>query len=109
MPLAPLLVASLFWYGWASQVHMNRIIPNIGSILMGIGLDIMLMATLACLIDTFTAYADSALAANTVLGSISGAFLRLAGKIYASLKFGWGFPPGFLVLAFTSALGFSFP
>lgn len=69
---------------------MNRIVPNIGSVLMGIGLDIMFMAILACLIDAFTAYADSALAANNMLRSISGAFLPLAGKIYASLKFGWG-------------------
>ena len=43
------------------------------------------------LVDAFTTYAASALAANTVLRSLVGALLPLAGqKMYATLGDGWG-------------------
>jgi len=43
------------------------------------------------LIDAFTIYAASAIAANTVLRSIFGAFLPLAGlDMYNALGLGWG-------------------
>ena len=43
------------------------------------------------LIDAFTIYAASAIAANTVLRSVFGAFLPLAGlDMYAALGLGWG-------------------
>jgi len=43
------------------------------------------------LIDSFTLYAASALAANTVLRSVFGAVLPLCGlKMYAALGLGWG-------------------
>lgn len=43
------------------------------------------------LVDSFTVYAASALAANTVLRSIAGAVLPLAGiPMYDKLGMGWG-------------------
>jgi hypothetical protein len=43
------------------------------------------------LIDTFTVYAASALAANAVMRSIAGAVLPLAGlPMYDKLGMGWG-------------------
>lgn len=43
------------------------------------------------LVDAFTLHAASALAANTVLRSLVGALLPLAGpKMYHSLGLGWG-------------------
>jgi uncharacterized protein (DUF697 family) len=49
------------------------------------------------LIDVFTLYAASAMAANTVLRSVVAAVLPLAGpKMYAAMGYGWG----------TSMLGF---
>ena len=43
------------------------------------------------LVDAFTIYAASALAANTVLRSLVGAVLPLAGqKMYDNLGLGWG-------------------
>lgn len=43
------------------------------------------------LVDAFTVHAASAIAANTVLRSLAGAFLPLAGpKMYAALGYGWG-------------------
>jgi len=53
------------------------------------------MAVFMCismyLVDTFTVYAASALAANTVIRSVMGAVLPLAGqKMYDTLGLGWG-------------------
>jgi hypothetical protein len=47
--------------------------------------------TLQALVDTFTLYAASALAANTVVRSIFGAVLPLCGlRMYHALGLGWG-------------------
>ena len=54
------------------------------------------------LVDAFGPYAASALAANTVLRSLFGTFLPLAGPpMYAALGLGWGNSVlGFLALGF---------
>ena len=53
------------------------------------------------LVDAFTIYAASALAANTVVRSIAGAVLPLAGlRMYDALGMGWGNSLlGFIALA----------
>ena len=49
------------------------------------------MTTSSYLVDAFTLYAASAMAANTVLRSLFGALLPLAGpKMYETLGLGWG-------------------
>ena len=54
------------------------------------------------LVDAFTNYAASVMAANTVFRSLAGALLPLAGpKMYAVLGLGWGNSLlGFIALAF---------
>ncbi|QKX56919.1 uncharacterized protein TRUGW13939_04027 [Talaromyces rugulosus] len=109
----PLLLVStivsgtgLFWYGWSAKAHTHWIVPIIGSSLVGVGNMFFFMPVLGYLVDSFTVYAASAMAANTVLRSIGGALLPLAGpKMYASLGYGWGNSVlGFLAIAFTPAL-----
>lgn len=53
------------------------------------------------LVDAYTVYAASAMAANTVLRSLAGAVLPLAGgKMYQTLGLGWGNSLlGFIALA----------
>lgn len=55
------------------------------------------------LVDAFTVYAASAMAANTVFRSLAGALLPLAGqKMYDTLGLGWGNSLlGFIALALT--------
>lgn len=49
------------------------------------------MAISIYLVDAYTTYAASALAANTVMRSIAGATLPLCGlKMYDQLGLGWG-------------------
>lgn len=103
----PLIAGGLFWYGWAAQAKTTHwIVPILGSALVGVGNMCFFMPVMAYLVDAFTMYAASALAANTVLRSVGGALLPLAGRsMYATLRFGWGNSLlGFLALGFCPAL-----
>lgn len=95
--LPPLVVgayfipAGLFMYGWSAQYKTHWIVPIIGTALIGIGSISVFMCIVSYLVDAFTIYAASALAANTVVRSVVGALLPLAGQsMYASLGLGWG-------------------
>lgn len=79
------------------------------------------MAINMALVDTFTIYAASALASNTVVRSVFGAVLPLAGlKMYDKLGLGWGnsllgfiavgmIPVSFLLLRYGERLRLRFP
>lgn len=94
----------LFWYGWTVQFKAHWINPVIAAGVFSFGLLFVwvggpldlctLTAQLPAniyLIDVFTVYAASAMAANTVLRSLVAAVLPLAGpKMYAAMGYGWG-------------------
>ncbi|KAK9856680.1 hypothetical protein MYU51_000511 [Penicillium brevicompactum] len=94
--------ASLFMYGWTAYYHTHWIVPIIGTSFLGIGMLITFMTVTTYLVDVFTVYAASAMAANTVFRSLAGALLPLAGpKMYAALGLGWGNSLlGFIALVF---------
>ncbi|KAL1966058.1 hypothetical protein VTN77DRAFT_4806 [Rasamsonia byssochlamydoides] len=82
---------SLFWYGWTADKKDHWILPIIGTAFMGIGMLISFMTTSTYLVDAYTVYSASAIAANTVFRSLLGAVLPLAGgKMYETLGLGWG-------------------
>ncbi|KAJ4163622.1 hypothetical protein LMH87_005339 [Akanthomyces muscarius] len=88
---AILLPVGLFIYGWTAQYKVHWIVPIIGTAIMGIGNLIIFMSLQLYLVDTFTIYAASALAANSVVRSLLGAVLPLAGgPMYEKLGLGWG-------------------
>ncbi|CAG7943835.1 unnamed protein product [Penicillium salamii] len=104
-PLIPgslFVPASLFIYGWTAFYHTHWIVPIIGTSFLGVGMLITFMTITTYLVDVFTVYAASAMAANTVFRSLAGALLPLAGpKMYAALGLGWGNSLlGFIALAF---------
>jgi MFS family permease len=83
--------AGLFLYGWSAQYKTHWIVPILGTALIGIGNISVFICIIGYLVDAFTIYAASALAANTVVRSIMGALLPLAGQsMYAALGLGWG-------------------
>ncbi|MCJ1281917.1 hypothetical protein MMC26_001240 [Xylographa opegraphella] len=108
IPGAFFIPIGLFIYGWTAEKQVFWFVPIFGSSLVGLGL----LATFVSssylssftplfigfqlpiqtyLVDAFTAHAASALAANTVLRSLVGALLPLAGPtMYAKLGLGWG-------------------
>jgi len=79
------------------------------------------MAVSMALIDTFTLYAASALAANTVARSVFGAVLPLCGlRMYKVLGLGWGnsmlgfialplIPAAFLILKYGEVIRTKYP
>ena len=84
-------VPIVFVYGWTADKHTFWLVPILGTSLVGFGLLATFMPIQTYLVDAFTIYAASALAANTVLRSLVGAVLPLAGqKMYATLGLGWG-------------------
>jgi multidrug resistance protein len=95
------LPVGLFIYGWTAEYKVHWIVPIIGTGIIGIGNLIIFMALQLYLVDAFTIYAASAIAANTVVRSIAGAVLPLAGlQMYAKLGMGWGNSLlGFIALA----------
>lgn len=88
---APLVPAGLLWYGWTAQYSVHWICPIIGTSLVGMGLLATFMPVNVYLVDAYTKYAASALAASTVTRSVFGACLPLAGpRMYDALGLGWG-------------------
>ncbi|KAL8725729.1 MAG: hypothetical protein Q9166_007179 [cf. Caloplaca sp. 2 TL-2023] len=85
---SPLIAAGLFWYGWSSEAKSHWILPIIGTVPIGAGLMFVFTPLSTYLIDAFTTYAASALAAATVLRSILSAVLPLAGPTFVALGFG---------------------
>lgn len=80
-------------YGWTAQYpdRIHWIVPIIGHGLLGLGLISSFMPIGTYLVDAYTTYAASAMAANTVFRSVGGAFLPLAGRrLYGALGLGWG-------------------
>ncbi|KAJ5951974.1 Major facilitator superfamily domain general substrate transporter [Penicillium vulpinum] len=102
IPGAVLVPISLFMYGWSAYYKTHWIVPIIGTSFLGAGMMITFMCVSTYLVDAFTEYAASVMAANTVFRSLAGALLPLAGpKMYDVLGLGWGNSLlGFIALAF---------
>lgn len=93
-PMIPggfLIPIGLFWYGWSAKEHTHWIVPILGTMIIGMGNLAAFMCVSTYLVDAFPLYAASALSANTVIRSILGALLPLAGQqMYETLGVGWG-------------------
>lgn len=88
---APLIPIGLMIYAWTTEYKVHWIVPIMATSLVGIGNITVFMCISTYLIDAFSVYAASALAANTVIRSVMGAVLPLAGqKMYTTLGLGWG-------------------
>ncbi|CAI6099352.1 hypothetical protein V2G26_005702 [Clonostachys chloroleuca] len=95
LPLLPLGAAlvpiGLFIYGWTAQYRVHWIVPIISHVPIGVGNLLIFLAIQMYIVDSFTVYAASALATNTVVRSIAGALLPLAGlPMFEKLDIGWG-------------------
>ncbi|CAG8956279.1 hypothetical protein HYFRA_00003659 [Hymenoscyphus fraxineus] len=81
--------AGLFIFGFTSSHNITPVAPLIGLLLMGFGFFTIFQAALNYLIDTFTRYSASAIAANTFLRSIFAASFPLFVKsMFGGLGFG---------------------
>lgn len=99
----PVIAAGLFWYGWSAKAGIQWMMPIVGAGIVGAGNMLFFMPLMGYLVDAYTIYAASALAANTVLRSVGGGLLPLAGQsMLNALGYGWANSLlAFIVLAFT--------
>ncbi|KAI0379633.1 major facilitator superfamily domain-containing protein [Hypomontagnella monticulosa] len=87
----PFLPIGLFGYGWTTQYQVHWIVPIIFTSFAGIGLIFSFVPTQIYMVDAFTKYAASALAAASVVRSIFGGCMPIAGlPMYSALGYGWG-------------------
>lgn len=91
----------LFWYGWSAEKQLHWIMPILGTGWVAFGMLATFLPIQTYLVDAFSEHAASVTASATVVRSLIGAFLPLAGPaMYARLGLGWGNSMlGFIALA----------
>lgn len=95
--LPPMMLGSVlfsggqFLMGWTASPAIHWICPCIGLVLIGIGFSTIFQSALNYLVDTFTQYAASAVAANTFLRScFAGGFPLAVVPLYHNIGVGPG-------------------
>jgi uncharacterized membrane protein YczE len=82
----------LLIYGWTAHYKVHWIAPNIGCVILAIGLIIAFQCTQAYTVDAYTAkYAASAAAVGAFTRTMCGfSFPLFAPQMYEKLGLGWG-------------------
>ena len=91
----------LFMYGWSAAAHTHWIVPNLGQVILSAGIIVGFQSIQTYIVDAYTRYAASGVAAGTVLRSLAGfGFPLFAPAMYDRLGLGWGNSLlGFLAIA----------
>jgi multidrug resistance protein len=105
--LPPCMVASvaipigLFWFAWTNYPSIHWMACIAAGVPFGFGMVLVFLSIMSYLIDTYTIFAASVLAANSVLRSIFGAVFPLfTTYMYTDLGIHWASSiPAFLALA----------
>ncbi|KAL4914945.1 major facilitator superfamily domain-containing protein [Aspergillus aurantiobrunneus] len=105
--LPPCMVASvtipvgLFWFAWTNYPSIHWMACIAAGVPFGFGMVLVFLSIMSYLIDTYTIFAASVLAANSVLRSIFGAVFPLfTSYMYSDLGIHWASSiPAFLALA----------
>ena len=96
-----LLPVGLFWFAWTNGPEIHWVVPIIASGFFAAGLVSVFLSLLNYMIDSYTVFAASVLAANSVLRSLFGAaFPLFTTYMYQDLGIHWASTvPAFLALA----------
>ncbi|PYH91440.1 MFS multidrug transporter [Aspergillus ellipticus CBS 707.79] len=85
-----LLPAGLFWFGWTSHPSTSWGAQVVAGIPIGMGILVIFMQGLNYIIDVYLMFANSAIAANTLIrSSLGGAFPLFATQMYNKLGVDW--------------------
>ncbi|KAJ5537147.1 hypothetical protein N7513_010333 [Penicillium frequentans] len=94
--LVPMMIASvllpigLFWFGWTSKKEISWVPQVIAGVPIGMGILVIFMQGLNYIIDVYMMFANSAIAANTLVRStLGGAFPLFAAQMYDNLGVDW--------------------
>ncbi|KAK9450805.1 major facilitator superfamily domain-containing protein [Limtongia smithiae] len=89
--MSPLVAFGFLVYGWSVEYKVHWFVPTFGTFLVGLGMLSVLAPPITYLVDAYRLYAASANSASTMVRSLGGAFLPLAGSsMYNALGYGWG-------------------
>ena len=110
----PMLIAGvvcpigLFVYGWSAQIEVHFIVPNLGAVILAIGLIIGFQCSQAYTTDAYEArYAASAASVGAFMRTMCGfSFPLFAPQMYETLGLGWG---NSLLAFLTMTLGIVMP
>ncbi|KAL9639818.1 MAG: hypothetical protein Q9164_000683 [Protoblastenia rupestris] len=96
-----LLPIGLFWFAWSTYPSVHWIVSVLGGGVFGFGQVLLFISLINYVVDAYTVYAASALAANAILRGLFGAaFPLFTTKMYETLGLQWGSSvPAFLALA----------
>lgn len=90
VPGSLLVPIGLFWYGWSAEAHVQWIMPNIGICIYAIGGILGFQCIQVFLVDAYTQYAASAIAAAAFLRSLAAfGFPLFAPYMYKAMGDGW--------------------
>ncbi|KAK4196546.1 major facilitator superfamily domain-containing protein [Triangularia verruculosa] len=95
-----LLPIGLFWFAWTNGPETHWIVSIVASAVFGAGLVMVFLSLLTYMIDAYTVFAASVLAASSVLRSLFGAAFPLFGTyMYRDLGIHWASSvPAFLAV-----------
>jgi hypothetical protein len=95
------LPIGMFWFAWTNYPSIHWIVCIIATVPFAFGMVLVFLSGMNYLIDSYTIYAASVLAANSVLRSLFGAaFPLFTNQMYARLGIHWASSiPAFLALA----------
>ncbi|MCJ1438899.1 Citrinin biosynthesis cluster MFS transporter mrr1 [Xylographa pallens] len=96
-----LLPAGLFWFAWTSSPALPWAPQVLAGVPIGMGILLIFMQGLNYIIDVYLMYANSAIAANTLIRALAGAgFPLFATAMFESLGVAWASSVlGFVTLA----------
>lgn len=91
----------MFWFAWTNGPSIHWIVSIMAGVPFGFGMVLVFLSCMNYLIDSYTIYAASVLAANSVLRSLFGAIFPLfTTYMYQGLGIHWASSvPAFLALA----------
>lgn len=91
----------LFWFAWTNYPSIHWIVSILAGVPFGFGMVLIFLGMMNYLIDAYTIFAASVLAANSVLRSLFGtAFPLFTTQMYDNLGIHWASTiPAFLALA----------
>ncbi|PWY83605.1 bicyclomycin resistance protein [Aspergillus heteromorphus CBS 117.55] len=90
MPGALAIPISQFWFAWTDSPSIHWSVSIIATAPFGFGVILIYLGVMNYLIDSYTIYAASVLAANTVLRSVFGAiFPIIATYMYSGVGIHW--------------------
>lgn len=88
---ALLLPVGILIYGWTAEKRVHWIAPNIGVVILCMATIMSFQCIQVYLVDTYTRYAASAMAAAVLLRSLAGfGFPLFAPYLFKKLHYGWG-------------------